>query len=65
MLPFKNADKMSRWPVDALPEELFQTLLTTTNVRIERIISHGHASLEGFWYDQHTHERALGRTLRR
>ena len=42
-----------------LPDELFQTLLTTPSVRIERIISLGHASPEGFWYDQDTHECVL------
>src|ERR1700680_4950507 len=31
-----------------LQEEFFQTLLEATNVRVERIISHGHASPEGF-----------------
>lgn len=35
-----------------LPEELFQTLVVAKGVRIERIVSHGHASPEGFWYDQ-------------
>ena len=35
-----------------LPQELFSTLLETTNLRIERIVSHGHTSPEGFWYDQ-------------
>jgi cupin 2 domain-containing protein len=25
-------------------------------VRIERIVSNGHAPPEGFWYDQHQHE---------
>jgi hypothetical protein len=47
-----------------LPEELVQTLLRVANVRIERIISHGHASPEGFWYEQGQHEwgcRAEGR----
>ena len=39
-----------------LPSELVTTLLTSENVRIERIVSHGHASLEGFWYDQDQHE---------
>jgi cupin 2 domain-containing protein len=33
-------------------DEQFSTLVTTENVRIERIVSHGHASPEGFWYDQ-------------
>ena len=35
-----------------LSEELFTTLLQAEGVRIERIVSHGHASPEGFWYDQ-------------
>jgi cupin 2 domain-containing protein len=39
-----------------LPDELFTTLLDTADVRIERIVSHGHASSEGFWYDQDRHE---------
>lgn len=39
-----------------LPKELVQTLISAANVRIERIISHGHASPEGFWYDQGQHE---------
>lgn len=39
-----------------LPDELFTSLLEAANVRIERIVSHGHASPEGFWYDQDKHE---------
>ena len=35
-----------------LPAELVTTLLEAPNVRIERIISHGHASPPDFWYDQ-------------
>ena len=42
-------------PTD-LPEELFTTLLRTDNVRIERIVSRGHASPAGFWYDQEENE---------
>jgi cupin 2 domain-containing protein len=45
-------------PAD-LPEELFQTLLSTPSLRIERIVSWGHTSPEGFWYDQETHEWVL------
>jgi cupin 2 domain-containing protein len=41
---------------DDLPEELIQAILTTSSVRIERIISLGHTSPEGFWYDQESHE---------
>jgi cupin 2 domain-containing protein len=39
-----------------LPSELFETLLEAKGLRIERIVSHGHASPEGFWYDQDEHE---------
>ena len=35
-----------------LPHELIETLLTATGVRVERIVSLGHASAPGFWYDQ-------------
>ena len=41
---------------DDLSNELLETLVDTDIVRIERIISHGHASPEGFWYDQEQHE---------
>jgi cupin 2 domain-containing protein len=37
---------------EALPEEFFQEILDRANVRIERIVSRGHRSPEGFWYDQ-------------
>jgi cupin 2 domain-containing protein len=43
----------------SLPEELCRTLLNAASVRVERIISYGHASPEGFWYDQETHEWVL------
>ena len=39
-----------------LPEELIETLCENRNVRIERIISNGHTSPPGFWYDQPQHE---------
>jgi cupin 2 domain-containing protein len=51
-------DIFAEIPAD-LPEELIQTLLDTPSFRIERIISRGHASPEGFWYDQETHEWVL------
>ena len=35
-----------------LPEELFESICSTENVKIERIVSKGHSSPEGFWYDQ-------------
>ena len=39
-----------------LPDEFFSTLLEAASLRIERIVSYGHASPEGFWYDQDQHE---------
>lgn len=42
-----------------LPQELFQTLIEAGNVRIERIVSHGHKSPDGFWYDQSADEWVL------
>ena len=38
-------------PSNAAQEQI-TALLATGNVRIERIVSHGHASPEKFWYDQ-------------
>lgn len=33
-------------------EEHFETLFATPHLRIERIVSHRHASPPGFWYEQ-------------
>jgi len=41
---------------DDLPGELLETLLDAEAIRFERIVSHGHASPEGFWYDQQQQE---------
>lgn len=37
---------------EKLPDELFQSLVDDSCIRIERIVSQGHASPDGFWYDQ-------------
>lgn len=42
-----------------LPAELFETLCGRPGVKIERIVSCGHCSPEGFWYDQDTNEFVL------
>ncbi|PQO43303.1 cupin domain-containing protein [Blastopirellula marina] len=52
------ADLLADVPTN-LPEELFETLLQTDALRIERIISHAHASEPDFWYDQDEHEWVL------
>jgi len=41
------------------PEELFAVLAEGNNVKIQRIVSDGHASPEGFWYDQEQNEWVL------
>lgn len=45
---------------DALPadisNEIFEDIVRTSNVRIERIISKGHSSPEVGWYDQSENE---------
>lgn len=40
-------------------QEFFQTLLETRGVRVERIVSKGHATPPGQWYDQDWDEWAL------
>ena len=39
-----------------LREELTDVLVRGEHVRVERIVSQGHASPDDFWYDQHEHE---------
>ena len=51
-------DLFTDFPAE-LPEEFIQTLLSTPTIRVERIVSRGHSSPEGFWYDQETHEWVL------
>lgn len=42
-----------------LPEELFETLLKTKDVTLERIVSKGHITPKGEWYDQERDEWVL------
>ena len=42
-----------------LPSELVDTLATSGTTRIERIVSKGHCSAPGFWYDQTENEWVL------
>lgn len=41
---------------DATNPERVEVLVQCDGVRIERIVSRGHTSPPGFWYDQHQHE---------
>ncbi len=51
-----------------LPSELFETLADSGTLRIERIVSQGHTTPPGEWYDQEWDEWVLllsgGATLR-
>ena len=42
-------------PTD-LREEVFEKIVESSSVQIERIISKGHHSPKDFWYDQDQHE---------
>jgi cupin 2 domain-containing protein len=43
----------------SFPEELIETISGKDNVRIERIVSRGHASPDNFWYDQKQNEYVM------
>jgi cupin 2 domain-containing protein len=55
----KTIDNIFSALPESLPEELFQTLAESDSVRIERIVSHGHSTPEGEWYDQERDEWVL------
>lgn len=42
-----------------IPEELFQNLLDRETLKIERIVSHGHCTSVGQWYDEASDEWVL------
>ncbi|MDD5772012.1 MAG: cupin domain-containing protein [bacterium] len=44
---------------DNLPDELTEILLSKGDVKIEKIVSKGHSSPDGFWYDQDKNEFVL------
>ncbi len=44
------------FPASPLKEEFLETLVSSPNVRIERILSENHTTPEGDWYDQDEHE---------
>lgn len=53
-----NGNLFADLPIPTADEQ-FQTLLAKPQLRIERIVSHGHCSPDGFWYDQHQDEWVL------
>ncbi len=51
-----NAHNIFQHPPTGLPEEMTENLVTRADFRIERIVSSGHCSSPGFWYDQAENE---------
>ena len=41
---------------DSRKDELIEAILEAPGLRIERIVSHGQSSPDGFWYDQEDNE---------
>jgi len=41
---------------DQFDKELFETIISSDNLKIERIVSEGHRSPEDYWFDQDTNE---------
>jgi cupin 2 domain-containing protein len=59
-LPFKRKTMNILQDIpENLQEELFETLLKTKDVTLERIISKGHVTQVGEWYDQEKNEWVL------
>lgn len=48
----KPRSLLSSLPAATGDGELFETLVRARGVRLERIVSLGHVSPDGFWYDQ-------------
>jgi cupin 2 domain-containing protein len=51
----KKANLFEKIPIQ-LKEELFEEILSSKNVKIERIVSKGHTSPKSGWYDQEKSE---------
>jgi cupin 2 domain-containing protein len=43
----------------SIPDEIFETIISTSSIKIERIISKGQKSAPDFWYDQEQSEWIL------
>ncbi len=58
MKPFDKNNIFANVP-ELIPIELFETIIQTKNIKIERIISKGQQSEQNFWYDQEQAEWVL------
>ena len=50
---------------DSRKDELIEAILQAPGLRIERIVSHGQSSPDGFWYDQEDNEWVIAQGKRR
>lgn len=57
-MPSKSSNILANLPA-ARPCEIFETLVDSASVRIERIISNGQSTPEGEWFDQELDEWVL------
>jgi cupin 2 domain-containing protein len=44
---------------EKIKEELFETIIETKNIKIEKIVSNGQSSPKNFWYDEKMNEFVL------
>jgi len=58
VMPDRVANLFDGLPAE-LPAELMETIARGRGTRVERIVSRGHASPAGFWYDQEEDEWVL------
>jgi len=54
----KKENFLSKIP-SQIPKEIFESIASSENVKIERIISKGQATQKGKWYDQEKNEFVL------
>ncbi len=54
-----NKQNLLRNIPTSVPDEIFETIISKQNIKIERIISKGHKSEANFWYDQDKSEWIL------
>ena len=57
-MTLNSGNLFDRIPID-LEEEVFQQLFENDHVKVERIVSKGHCSPQGFWYEQEQSEWVL------
>jgi len=57
-MTFETGSMFAELPPE-LPQEFFQEIIVREGIRVERIVSDGHSTPEGEWYDQPEDEWVL------